>query len=289
MNEETSQTHNEHIAVINTPESSAADKSRIGTIVAFGTVLVYVLVSGYLLLNMHGRIGDLEQKQVAIQQKADQRSAALESSFKTTTDALASRVGMTQEELAKKTSALQQSQRADVSRLSEEQKQALNGVNTEVSGVKGDLDATKTDVASTKTSLEATNAKLDTAIGDLGVQSGLIAHSRDELEMLKHRGDRAYLEFTLVRGKPPTRVSTVSLQLKKVDPKKNRFTLNVLADDKVVEKRDRNTEEPLQFYTGKDHRSLYEVVVFTVTKNQVTGYLSMPQQAAQSASLSGAN
>jgi hypothetical protein len=289
MNDETNKTHNEHIAVVNTPESSAADRSRIGAIIAFGLALVYMMVSGYLLSNISGRISNLEQNQVAIQQKADQKNAALESNLKSTADALASQVGMTQEDLAKKTSALQQSQRAAVSRLSEEQKDALNGVNTEVSGVKGDLDATKAEVATTKTGLEATNARLDTAIGDLGVQSGLIAHSRDELEMLKHRGDRAYHEFTLVRGKPPIRVSTVSLQLKKVDPKKNRFTLDVLAEDKVVEKKDRNTEEPLQFYTGKDHQSLYEVVVFTVTKNQVTGYLSTPQQATQSASLPGAD
>jgi hypothetical protein len=284
MTDEKNELHHER-----TSESSAADGGRLGIVVAFGMALIYVLVSGYLLLDTRGRISDLEQKQVAIQQKADQRSAALESNLKTTADALASQVGMTQEELAKKTSALQQSQRAAVSRLSEEQKQALNGVNTEVSGVKGDLDATKTDVATTKTSLEATNAKLNSAIGDLGVQSGLIAHSRDELEMLKHRGDRSYHEFTLLRGKPPTRVSTVSLQLKNVDPKKNRFTLTVLADDRMVEKKDRNTDEPLQFYTGKDHQSLYEVVIFTVTKNQVTGYLSTPQQAPQAASLPGAN
>jgi hypothetical protein len=271
-----------------TTESSAGG-GRMGRVIAFGIAVVYGLVSGYLLLDMRGRISDLEQKQVAVQQKADQRSAALESNLKTTADALASQMGMTQEELAKKTSALQQSQRVAVSRLSEEQKQALSAVNTEVSGVKGDVDATKTEVATTKTSLEATNARLNSAIGDLGVQSGLIARSRDELEILKHRGDRTYHEFTLLRGKPPTRVSTVGLQLKKVDPKKNRFTLSVLADDKVVEKRDRNTEEPLQFYTGKDHQLLYEVVVLTVTKNQVTGYLSTPQQAPLSASLPGAD
>ena len=227
----------------------------------------YVLVSGYMLVDMHGRISDLERKHVA----TDQRNSALESDLKNKVDALASQVGMTQEELAKKSAALQQSQHAAVSRLSEQQKQAISEVNTQVSGV--------------KTNLENTNAKLNSVIGDLGVQSGLIAHSRDELELLKHRNDRTYYEFTLLRGKPPTRVSTVSLQLKSVDPKKNRFTLSVLADDKTVEKRDRNTEEPLQFYTGKDHQSLYEVVVFTVTKNQVTGYLSTPQQAPQSASL----
>ena len=227
----------------------------------------YVLVSGYMLVDMHGRISELERKHVA----TDQRNSALESDLKNKVDALASQVGMTQEELAKKSAALQQSQHAAVSRLSEQQKQAISEVNTQVSGVKSNL--------------ETTNAKLNSVMGDLGVQSGLIAHSRDELELLKHRNDRTYYEFTLLRGKPPTRVSTVSLQLKSVDPKKNRFTLSVLADDKTVEKRDRNTEEPLQFYTGKDHQSLYEVVVFTVTKNQVTGYLSTPQQAPQSASL----
>jgi hypothetical protein len=35
--------------------------------------------------------------------------------------------------------------------------------------------------------------------------------------------------------------------------------------------------EPLQFYTGRD-RQLYEVVVFTVDKNKVSGYLSAPKQ-----------
>jgi hypothetical protein len=298
MNDEKDALHNENNRAMTRPEPSyagsgktgapaSASSSKAGTRFAVGVVLVYMLVSGYLLSDMRGRISVLEQTQVAGQQKADQRTSALESNLKTTADALASQVGMTQEDLAKKTAALQQSQRAAVSRLSEEQKQALNDVNTQVSSVKGDVDATKTEVATTKSGLDATNARLNSAIGDLGVQSGLIAHSRDELEMLKHRGDRTYHEFTLLRGKPPTRVSTVSLQLKKVDPKKNRFTLSVLADDKLVEKRDRNTEEPLQFYTGKDHHLLYEVVVFTVTKNEVTGYLSTPQQATQSASLPG--
>ena len=73
-------------------------------------------------------------------------------------------------------------------------------------------------------------------------------------------------------------VSTVSLILKKVDPKKSKFTLNVVADDKTIEKKDRTLSEPLQFYTGRDHM-LYELVVFTASKNTVTGYLSTPKDA----------
>lgn len=269
----------------NTSTSSVAEEGRMGKIITLVIALAYVLGSGYLLVDSRGRISDLEQKQVALQQQTDQRSTALESNVKATADALASQVGMTQQELAKRTAALQASQHAAVSRLSEEQKQAIGEVNTAVSGVKSDVDVTKSDVATTRTDLEATKARLESTIGDLGVQSGLIAHSRDELDILKHKGDRTYYDFTLLRGKPATRVSTVSLQLKRVDPKKNRFTLNVQADDKVVEKRDRNIEEPLQFYTGKDHQLLYELVVFTVDKNQVTGYLSTPKHAAQDVSL----
>jgi hypothetical protein len=66
------------------------------------------------------------------------------------------------------------------------------------------------------------------------------------------------------------------LALKKTDPKRSKFTLNVLADDRTIEKKDRTVAEPMQFYTGRDH-SLYEVVIFTVDKNKITGYLSTPK------------
>jgi hypothetical protein len=126
--------------------------------------------------------------------------------------------------------------------------------------------------------LAATQAKLQSAVGDLGVQSGLIANTRQDLEALKHKGDRNYYEFTLVKGAAPQPVGTVSLQLKKTDEKKGKFTLNVTSDDKTIEKKDRNISEPIQFYSGRDHL-LYELVVWTVNKKQATGYLSTPKSA----------
>ena len=124
--------------------------------------------------------------------------------------------------------------------------------------------------------------KLDRAIGDLTGQSSLIARTREDLEELRHRGDRNYYEFTLTKGERATRLSTVSLQLKKADAKKCKFTLNVASDDRVIEKKDRGVAEPLQFYTGRN-RQLYEVVIFTVEKNRVTGYLSTPKSSAMAA------
>jgi hypothetical protein len=110
------------------------------------------------------------------------------------------------------------------------------------------------------------------------VQSGLIAHTRDDLETLKHRGDRNYYEFTLMKGAKPQPVATVSLQLKKTDPKRGKFTVNVTSDDKTIEKKDRNVAEPIQFYSGREHL-LFELVIWTAEKNKATGYLSTPKSA----------
>jgi len=112
------------------------------------------------------------------------------------------------------------------------------------------------------------------------VQSGLIARTAEELDILKRKGDRNYYEFTLNKGAAPTPVGTISLQVKKTDAKKSKFNLIVLADDKTIEKKDKTVNEPLQFYTGRD-RMLYEVVVNLVDKNKISGYMATPKGAPQ--------
>ena len=87
-----------------------------------------------------------------------------------------------------------------------------------------------------------------------------------------------HYEFTLLKGAQPQAFSTVALQLKKTDPKRGKYTLNVTADDRTIEKKDRNQSEPVQFYTGREHM-LYELVAWTVDKNKITGYLSTPKNA----------
>ena len=81
-----------------------------------------------------------------------------------------------------------------------------------------------------------------------------------------------------MKGAQPQPIATVSLQLKKTDVKKGKFTLNVTSDDKTIEKKDRNIAEPIQFYSGKDHL-LFELVVWSVEKNKAVGYLSTPKSA----------
>ncbi len=145
-----------------------------------------------------------------------------------------------------------------------------------MASVKTDVGGVKTDVAATKSDLETTKSQLNRVVGDAGVMSGLIATNHGELEELKHRGDRNYFEFTLQKGAKPTLLSTIKLQAKKVDEKKSRYTLIVSADDRNIEKKDRNLDEPVQFYTGKDP-VLYELVVNSIEKNRISGYLSTPK------------
>jgi hypothetical protein len=196
-------------------------------------------------------------------------------------ETLARQAGMTKKELVQKTAELQAEERATAIRLERAQKEEqaqMGQVTGDISGVKTDVGGVKTDVAATKADLEATKAKLQTAVGDLTGQSELIATTRSDLEVLKHKGDRNYYEFTLLKGAKPQPVSTVSLQLKKADVKKGKFTMNVTSDDKTLEKKDRNIAEPIQFYSGRDHM-LFELVVWSVDKNKATGYLSTPKGA----------
>jgi len=234
---------------------------------------VYVVLSIVLMIDFHSRLSKVEQENKKSIADTEKRLSAIEANDRATSEALASKLGMTEKELDARTTDLLSSQRA----MEKNQEAKLNKVTGAIADEVGNV---KTDVASTRTELELTKAKLEKTIGDLGVQSGLIARTADELEILKRKGDRNYYEFSLNKGSNPTPVGTISLQLKKTDAKKSKFNLMVMADDKTIEKKDKTINEPLQFYTGRD-RMLYEVVVNTVDKNKITGYLATPKNAPQ--------
>lgn len=244
--------------------------------ILLAVAVIYAAGSLYFLQDVRTRAAKLERGQQGASAQIAEVTKRV-SNVEGDAETLASQVGMTKKELAARTANLQQQQRVAEKSIAA-QKEQISAVSGEVAGVKTEVGGVKTDLGSTKTDLESTKAKLERTIGDLGVQSGLIAHTRDDLDTLKHRGDRNYYEFTLVKGAKSTPVSTVSLQLKKTDPKKSKFTLSVLADDRSIEKKDRNINEPMQFYTGRE-RMLYELVIWTVDKNKAAGYLSTPKAA----------
>jgi hypothetical protein len=259
------------------PEVLVANESNAGKWILVVLAVIFVAGTLYFLFDLRGRLDQLGKDQEGSKIQITELSKRMQAS-EASDETLAHQLGLTKKDLAQRAAELQRQQAAAEARITQEQKAQISQVTGEVAGVKTDVGGVKTDVASTKADLEATKAKLQSAVGDLGVQSGLIAHTRDDLDVLKHKGDRNYYEFTLIKGAHPQPVSTISLQLRKTDPKRGKFTLNVTADDKTIEKKDRNVSEPIQFYTGRD-RMLYELVIWTVDKNKASGYLSTPKNA----------
>jgi chromosome segregation ATPase len=262
---------------------------------AFIAVVVISLLCGLGALGwcyaLQNHVKAAEQNLATAQQQNAVLSAKLDTTnarLRATTETLGQSVGMTQKQIELKTQALmavQASQRAVAAKLEQEQaanSKAIGAVSSDVATVKTDVGGVKTEVAATKSDLETTKTQLNRVVGDAGVMSGLIATNHDELEILKHKGDRNYYEFSLQKGAKPTLLATIKLQLKKVDDKHSRYTLNVSADDRNIEKKDKGLDEPVQFYTGKNP-VLYELVVNSMEKNKVSGYLSTPKNAPKPA------
>jgi extradiol dioxygenase family protein len=133
------------------------------------------------------------------------------------------------------------------------------GVNGDVQGVRTDLNATREDLANSKR--------------DLGT---LIARNSTELAELRRRGERDYVEFDIRKGKEFERVADILVQLKKTDPKRQKFDVMINADDSNILKKDRTANEPVTFLVGHD-RVRYELVVNYVDKNRIRGYISTPK------------
>jgi chromosome segregation ATPase len=180
------------------------------------------------------------------------------------------------EELASQLASEQKKAAAQLTGQITEVKQATDTTQAKLGEVGTEVTNVKTDVASTKSELEKTIANLKRVQGDLSSQGSLIATNGTELQALKALGERNYVEFRINKTKDPQKVGDVALVLKKADVKKNKYTIDLLVDDKKVEKKDRTVNEPVQFMVSKA-RQPYEIVVNEVKKDQIAGYLSTPK------------
>ena len=263
-------------------------RSYSGALLAALAVSLVLGVSGLVWSYvLSGRISTQQTELDDARQQNTKVAAQLreaEVRLKVANEELGQSLGLSQKQLDAKAQEImrrENAQEVNSQRLEAVQKQTaeqVSSVSHEVSNVKSDVGGVKNDVAKTQSDLSNALSKLQTMQGDLDGHSGLIARNHDELEILKHKGDRTYYEFTINKGQRKP-VGTISLELKKTDAKKSKITLNIYADDKTYEKKDRNLNEPLQLYAGQS-RMLYEVVVNSIdNKNQITGYLAVPKNA----------
>ena len=152
--------------------------------------------------------------------------------------------------------------------------------DSKVGSLTGTVEGVQQDVAKNRQEIQQTLRELKTVRGDLGVQSGLIATNGTELNALRELGARNYYDFDITKTKQPQRVGAIQVRLKKADRKRNKYTIELWADDKRIEKKNKTLLEPVQFYV-LGSRIPYEIVVQKLEKNHIVGYLATPKVAAR--------
>ena len=218
----------------------------------------------------------LKQQNEALGQreaKAEDTNQQLQSDLKVVTDKLK----VTQSELISarkqnKAAVVNYTKKLDELGTNVNAQLATKASSDDVSKLGGDVTGVKTDLEGTKNSIQMARSEMGT----------LIARNHDEIDQLRRMGQRDYYEFTVTRKAGAQKVGAIQLELKDTNIKKNQYTINVLADDKNFEKKNRSVNEPIFFYTGGTRQAV-ELVINKVSKTTATGYLSVPKSATTTA------
>ena len=257
---------------------------------------------GYALMTVRSSVADRLNSLEDENAQADEKMTVLTSDL----DVVAKRLGVTTKELkdaqdlakqlkqenARMKTALKA--KADSKAVADYQKEAstkldavhqeatskIDTINGDVQLVRSDLDATRNDLKTTRSDLSATRSDLNSTREEVANNKrdlgGLIARNSTELAELRRKGERDYFEFDITKSKAFNRIGDVMVQLKKTDPKKQKFEVVINADDKAIQKKDRTANEPVTFLVGRD-RARYELVVNYVDKDRIRGYVSSPK------------
>lgn len=271
---------------------SQPENSGLKSVIIAGVVIVIALVAANIFL--YSQIDGLKQQLVKVQgslttevsrvrETGNVSSAAAQKNLEDlqvrlndATKAASQVAGQAKVDASKRVAALKREVAQQQQELQGQIAKVEETATSKIGEVTNDVSNVRTEVATNKTEMDNTIAQLHSTQGDLGVQSGLIATNGKELAALRVLNDRNYFEFSIGKTKTPKRVGDIFIVLKRADPKRNRFTFEITADDKRTEKKDKSLNEPIQFYTSKA-RQPYEVVVNDVKQDHISGYLATPK------------
>lgn len=207
--------------------------------------------------------------------QADTTNAGLQSDLTVVTK----RLRLTQSDLKKARDEAEAIRTEDQQKIAEvdaaaKTELATKASNEEVKSVDGKVEGVRTDLTGTQNDLKMARSELGT----------LIAKNHEDVEQLRRLGERDYIEFTIDAKNKPQKVGAFVVELRGTNPNKKRYNVALVVDDSRIERKNLPVNEPIFFHQGTDRRPL-ELVVNTVGKDKVTGYISVPKAAgAQSAS-----
>ena len=122
---------------------------------------------------------------------------------------------------------------------------------------------------------QATTDRLADVVGVVGQQQNELSETREAVNQLLSQSRRQALPFELMRGNNRMPVGPVTLQLKSVDMKGQRYSVCVYFEDRCIELKDRVLNEVVVFVVSKNSSPL-ELVATKVVRDQIVGYLEVP-------------
>jgi len=207
--------------------------------------------------------GDLQKARQQFAQRIKQHQESVDNKLATelATKASSTDVDAVRQEAVSKLAVVQEVQKdADAK---------LGNVSNDVTVVKGDLASARRDFARDLSDVKTT------------LNDG-IARNAAELALLRKKGERDYLDLDIRTKTAFQRIGDIQISVTKTDPKRQKYSVVILADDNHLEKRDRTVNEPVQFMVGHDQLR-YETVINAVNKDRIQGYLSTPKDKVLSA------
>ena len=203
----------------------------------------------------------------AHQAQADTTNAGLQSDLGVVTK----RLRLTQGDLKKAREEAETIRTEDQQKIEEVNGSVTTALATkastdDVKGVDGKVDVVRTDLTGTQNDLKMARSELGT----------LIASNHEEVEQLRRMGERDYIEFTINTKNKPQKVGGFMVELRGTNVNKKSYTVSLIVDDARIEKKNLPVNEPIFFHQGTDRRPA-ELVVNSVGKDKVTGYISVPK------------
>jgi hypothetical protein len=266
-------------------ESSPIPRWIYAVLIALALLVGYLFYAGYTERDkLQASLTAATNQEQVLSAEIDQSNSRV-ADMRAKLEVTSQKLGLTQDELARARTlaeSIRQEQKDSDAQLVAQIGQVQQNADQKIGAVSTDLSGTKTDLAGTKQELSADEAKLSSAVGDLGVADNRIAHNESEVEELQRLNERNIFKFNIKKTKAPQRVGPIQLKLESMDPKRNKYTITVVADDKTTEKKDKTAEEPVQFYVNGAQQP-YEIVVFDVAKDHISGYLSTPKEGGPAA------
>jgi septal ring factor EnvC (AmiA/AmiB activator) len=266
--------------------------------IVIGVALLAVLGTlGYFLYDSQKQIRDLSNSLVAGQERLSEVNQSLQESqqqlgeLQTGLSESGKQLNAQKREIGRYQTLYQnlkeeqgeQTRELEAISIKKADQQSVDALRDQTAGIEnqvGEMDVRMGQVSSNISDLREQTTRnrqdIEGAASSLESLGTAVEGNRQEIAGVKRSLDREYYNFELLKNGGIMKVFDIALTLKKVNFKDQRFTLEILADGKRINKKGQSINEPIYFYL-EGQKKPYEVVVNRVDKNLVVGYLSVPK------------